>query len=282
MKWITLSGSILALQLGAFTVLNAQAPIIDDSDNFSLVEEQDYNLPEQSVAKAQINEEEEDLTPLAQDNAPDINDAGSLAEQLQTLQQEIQELRGQLEVQAHDLKLMQQQQLAFYKDLDNRLQTLKGSPSSNEAQRASLPASLNLGTASKSAERGNPADEQIRYLAAYDLVKNKRFDEATLAMKNFIAQYPQGGYTANAHYWLGELYLVKKENDSAIQEFETVLTRFPSSSKAASSQLKIAYALIASGKQGQARERLQEILRKYPDTPTAHMANNKLEALKHL
>ncbi len=40
---------------------------------------------------------------------------------IQGLQQDIQELRGQLEIQTHDLKSLQQQQLAFYKDLDTRM-----------------------------------------------------------------------------------------------------------------------------------------------------------------
>ena len=50
-----------------------------------------------------------------------LNDNAKLIDKIQSLQQEVQELRGQLEVQAHDLKLLQQQQVAFYKDLDARL-----------------------------------------------------------------------------------------------------------------------------------------------------------------
>ena len=53
--------------------------------------------------------------------SPTINDNANLIEKVLNLQKEVQELRGQLEIQAHDLKLLQQQQLAFYKDLDSRL-----------------------------------------------------------------------------------------------------------------------------------------------------------------
>ncbi|KTD22904.1 outer membrane protein [Legionella lansingensis] len=289
-----------------FQVL-AEAPVVDDSENFAILDEQ--AAIEQPVAKAQLEDiDNEEEIALAQDNHDSNNANAGLLDKLQGLQQEIQELRGQLEVQARDLKLLQQQQLAFYKDLDNRLRNDSSSSKSTHAA-APLPAqekitNLSLGpdaktpanpsgTATKSAtheqkintqpitnvSRGNPADEQISYLAAYDLVKNKRFDEALTAMKTFVAQYPQGGYTANAQYWLGELYMVKNNYPKAIEHFEIVLKQFPSSSKAAASTLKIGYALAASGKIEDARMRLHEVLRNYPDTPTAQLATTKLESL---
>jgi tol-pal system protein YbgF len=125
----------------------------------------------------------------------------------------------------------------------------------------------------------NPADEQISYLAAYELVKNKKYDDALSAMQNFVAKYPQGGYTANAHYWLGELYMVKKDYSEAIKHFDIVLEQFPSSSKCSASMLKIGYALAASGKTTDARTKLLEVLKKYPDTSTAELASTKLQSL---
>ncbi len=41
-------------------------------------------------------------------------------------------------------------------------------------------------------------------------------------MEQFIVQYPRGGYTANAQYWLGELYMVKK----IIKKQLVILTRY--------------------------------------------------------
>lgn len=138
---------------------------------------------------------------------------------------------------------------------------------------------INKGLISTANARSNPADEQISYLAAYELVKNKRFDDALVAMQAFVTQYPQGGYTANAQYWLGELYMVKNNYPKAIDHFEIVLKQFPSSSKAAACTLKIGYALAASGKDNEARLRLQQVLKNYPDTPTAQLAATKLESL---
>ena len=132
---------------------------------------------------------------------------------------------------------------------------------------------------SNNAAHTNPADEQISYLAAYELVKNKKFDEALIAMQTFVTQHPQGGYTANAQYWLGELYMVKKNYPEAIEHFEVVLQQFPSSSKSAASLLKIGYALAASGKKQDAIIRLQQVVKNYPDTNTAQLAKTKLGSL---
>lgn len=286
----------------------AEAPVVDDSENFAILDEQQAAV-EQPVAKAQLEDTDSDEEiALAQDNRDSSNPNAGLLDKLHGMQQEIQELRGQLEVQAHDLKALQQQQLAFYKDLDARLRSNGDAKNPKSAQlnpqeksaeismgstESKKTPALNSNMTSKSVgqeqkinisppsnvSRGNPADEQISYLAAYDLVKNKRFDEALTAMQTFVSQYPQGGYTANAQYWLGELYLVKNNYSKAIEHFEIVLKQFPSSSKAAASTLKIGYALAASGKIEDARMRLQEVLRNYPDTPTAQLATTKLESL---
>lgn len=264
----------------------SEAPVVDDSENFAMLDEQQVAI-QQPVAKAQLsNADRDEELPLVRDNETGDNEEGGTLLKIQSLQQEIRELRGQLEVQTHHLKLLQQQQLAFYKDIDVRL---SNNAASRTAQ-AAPPAALNIGPSVASgttvavvepntSSRSNPADEQISYLAAYDLLKNKHYDEALNAMQTFAVRYPQGGYTANAQYWLGELFMVKENYAQAINHFETVLKQFPGSSKAAASTLKIGYALAASGKGSEARQRLNQVLKNYPDTPTAQLAAIKLESL---
>ncbi len=287
----------------------AEAPVVDDSENFAMLDESQTTQAshERPVAHsnskyAKYSDTEEEMA-LAQDN--DSNSQSSNADwlsKLKSMQQEIQELRGQLEIQSHELKVLQQQQLTFYKDIDARIKNNTGSPktpnSLNDlkqqtlseapstdltldapkvAARATSPIeSPHSDEQTVSTHSNNPADEQIAYLAAYDLVKNKRYDEAKSSMENFVTQYPKSGYTANAQYWLGELYMVKKNYPEAIHHFELVLKNFSNSSKAAPSSLKIGYALAASGRKVEAKQRLQEVVNNYPDTPTAQLAATKL------
>ena len=81
------------------------------------------------------------------------------------------------------------------------------------------------------------------------------------AMQTFVQKYPKGGYTANAEYWLGELYLVKKEYPKAIEHFDVVLQQFPSSSKSAASMLKAGYAYAAKGDNQEARKHFNKYVK---------------------
>lgn len=283
------------------TPIMAEAPVYDDSENFALLEEQPQAAEELPVAhdSVTINEEGNEVSDSKDDmgSTPHHTD---LVNTIQALQKEIQELRGQLEVQAHELNELKQQQLSFYQDIDARLNP-SAAPVKPQAvqsqseikqnptplpQETSTEASLKVHPANEIARtppsvgtRLNPADEQISYLAAYDLIKQKQFPKATLAMEQFVYKYPHGGYSANAHYWLGELYLANKNYPAAMTQFGIVIHDFKASSKYAPSRLKMGYALAESGRVGEAKEQLIAVMKQYPDTTAAHMAKVKLETL---
>ena len=260
----------------------AEAPVIDGNENSALID------GPQAAFEQPVDGDDERA--LAHDNVGSGSNAsannGLLLDKIQGLQHDIQELRGQLEVQAHDVKLLQEQQLSFYKDLDARIRN-------EPAAKASVPIKNNLNTTNKSPvntlisppvnsqSQTNPADEQISYLAAYELIKNKKYDQALDAMQNFVNQHPQSGYAANAQYWLGELYLLKKDYPNAISHFDIVVQQYPSSNKLAACLLKSGYALAASGKKQEAIERLQQVVKNYPGTNTAQLAKVKLDSLSH-
>ncbi|MCH9756272.1 MAG: tol-pal system protein YbgF [Gammaproteobacteria bacterium] len=267
----------------------AEAPVVDESENYALFDEQlaaaerpDTFMHIDDSDLSEAYEENDNVALAHEENPTDSSlETTTLLNKVQGLQQELSELRGQLEVQTHALQTLKQQQLDFYKDLDTRLRdngqtTTLPDSTQNQAQNTEQPLNaLPINTA----PRGKPADEQISYLAAYELVKNKEFDKALMAMKSFIQHYPRGGYTANAHYWLGELYMTKKAFPDAIQQFETVLSTFPNSSKSSASSLKLGYALAEMGQKSPARERLKAVIRDYPDTHAAKLAASKLKTL---
>lgn len=321
-KHIIALGFTLMLPLTGWS----EAPVVDDSENFAIIDGQ--QMAEASAANPKYDEIQMDVQPdqaqngydqmdsaqsedgpalvkedQSSDSTNNINNNAKLIDKIQALQQDIQELRGQLEVQAHDLKLLQQQQVAFYKDLDSRLGSSNKSAENKPATDMTLGSknppvpSNKAATASNSTptqvkqatpqpvvavSRINPADEQISYMAAYELVKDKRYDNAINAMQIFIQKYPKGGYTANAQYWLGELYLVKKDYPKSIEHFEIVLHQYPSSSKSAASMLKVGYAYAATGDNQEAKKRFQQVVKNYPGTPTAKLASSKLETINAL
>jgi len=309
-KMVTGQFLIAAVFCCLFPVLAvAEAPVVDDSENFAILDDQSskYDEPVRAQGSNAARFDDgvaNDERPLAHDDSSSRNQKPvEVIDKVQSMQQEIQELRGQLEVQSHDLKVLKDQQLAFYKDLDARLQqgpagqaksalpkapatelslNQSGSATPNTPVITNLPATASAPPAiivPAATSNGNPADEQLNYMSAYELVRNKKFDQAIPAMQTFLAKYPHGGYTANAEYWLGELYMVKKNYPDAIQHFEIVLNQFPNCSKTADSLLKMGYALAASGKAPEAKVKLNEVIKKYPDTQTARLAATKLQSL---
>lgn len=300
------------------TQTRALAPVVDDSENFAILDDQQADIDQpvvnnqlQSSASTRKNNFIDDERPLAHDDGgmPAQQQPLASLDKIQGLQQDIQELRGQLEVQSHEIKVLKEQQLAYYKDLDARLRQAPTSatPSNNTANThippntpvfAPMPQGNNTsksgqttGPSSQATQSsaaitnvpataaGNTADEQISYMAAYELIRNKKFDTATVAMQKFLNDYPQGAYVANAQYWLGELKMANKNYPEAIQHFEVVLNQYPKSSKAAASLLKIGYAYAESGQKAEAKQKLTQVIKQYPDTQTAQLANAKLKNL---
>ncbi len=282
-----------SLALGYLSNVFADAPVVDDSENFELFEQQAANKAPAAFKAAGMDSHTDNLdTPLAHEEYNNNTLAkternATLLNTIQGLQQDIQELRGQLDVQTHELKRLQEQQVEFYKDLDTRVrgsttlsQKKPAEPTNFDARVNNKPANEALSAAATSSTI-DVKDEKATYMAAYTLVNDKQFDEALPAMEAFIAQHPQGGYTANAHYWAGELYMVRKNYPEAIQHFDTVLQKFPSSSKSSACLLKIGYALAASGEINEAKQKLQRVIQQYPDTHAAQLAVAKLDSLGH-
>lgn len=296
---------VLITAIFSFQAL-AEAPVVDDSENFALLEQQAG--PNPSAALAQSDSYFDANQPALAKETVTVNNASNNADllnKIQALQQDIQELRGQLEIQTHDIAQLKESQLAFYKDLDARISNKEtkapiavNTPKPVEQKAPETLAANNpppipepntpiddkTGRAPTlptvvSEKRTNPADEQISYLAAYEQIKNKNYDAGLSAMQSFVANYPTGGYTANAHYWIGEILMVKKNYAEAMTQFNLVLTQFPSSSKYSASMLKLGYALAETGKANEAKLRLKEVIQKYPDTNTAELALAKLKTL---
>lgn len=288
-------GVLSLMMLFNANIVFAEAIVVDDSNNYTMIERAETAL-EGSLPEDVYNLNEDIESALVSDNLQDElqEENAILLYKLQGLQQEVQELRGQLEVQTHDLNKLKQQQLAFYQDLDKKLESklqLKENKAEKNIQTKqdqkeeqpvqNLPLVEARTPVTPKLKRNNPADEQISYLAAYEFIKTKQYEKALYAMQDFVNNYPQSGYAPNAEYWCGEIYMLKKNYPQAIKKFETVVQKYPHASKTAPSLLKIGYALTALNKTSEAKTRLNQVVRNYPDTPAAELAQIKLQSLNY-
>ena len=104
--------------------------------------------------------------------------------------------------------------------------------------------------------------EADAYRAAYSEVRSQQFSEAIVAFKQFLQDYPDGRYAPNAHYWLGELYLVITPQDleSSRQAFTLLLEQYPDNGKIPDTLYKLGKVYYQKGNPEKARQFLDRVI----------------------
>jgi tol-pal system protein YbgF len=217
---------------------------------------------------------------------------------IEQLQRDVQQLRGDLEVQAHTLEDMQRRQREQYLDIDRRLQQLETGQAGAvpdagvspaiapmPAPVTSRPPAVQPVTPSASPVAQPPAatngaGEQAEYDTALAILREGRYAEATQAFNRFLATHPGSSYADNANYWLGETYYVTRDFDQALQTFTGLVNNFPQSPKVSDSQLKMGYIYYEKQDWAAARKSLEAVVSNYPGTTTARLANDRLQRMK--
>lgn len=219
------------------------------------------------------------------------NNAGveMLLNQVQTLQEELMQLRGVVEEQGYQIETLKQQSLERYIDLDRRIggeaaspgqvpvaeaqtaqQPTPAEPEANPqapvttAPAASVPAIEPQQTATQAAVAVTPSTEMDAYRDAYGRVKAQDFVGAVGAFEAFLKEFPDSSLVPNAHYWLGELHLQSPQNlDKAQASFQRVLKEFPNHDKAPDALFKLGRIEFMRGNLPQAQTLMQQVIDEY-------------------
>src|SRR5271166_5671632 len=113
-------------------------------------------------------------------------------------------------------------------------------------------------------------------LRDYNGAKN---DLALQEFSDYIKYYPNTDLAGNCYYYLGEIQFRQANYQQAAQSYDQVLQNFPSGNKAASAQLKKGLALIELGKQDDGVTELRHLIQRYPHSPEALQARDRLRKL---
>ncbi len=188
------------------------------------------------------------------------SDPGELYYQLQLLQQEVMELRGRVEEQEYQLRQLREQSLERYLDIDKRLKE-GGVATGGDGTTTTAPTPTVPGTAPAQPLAG----EADAYRAAYSLVRGQQFSQAVEAFRQFLVDYPGGRYAPNAHYWLGELYLVivPPDDESARREFNLLLEQYPNNSKVPDALYKLGKIYYDRGNRDRSKEYLERVVNEF-------------------
>jgi tol-pal system protein YbgF len=214
------------------------------------------------------------------------SDARSLAIRVQQLEEEIRRLNGLVEEQASLLMRLQDQSLERYVEVDRRLAMIASGEGVKVTDDPISPAdTVAVGESNVAPEESLKAPqmgEQEAYQAAYGLVRERQFSDALTAFAAFLGEYPFGRFAPNAHYWLGELYLVVEPVDpeSARQNFQVLLDQYPNDRKVPDALYKLGRVHALKGNQERSREYLQRVISEYgaDGHPAAQLAKDFLDS----
>lgn len=216
-----------------------------------------------------------------------------LLNQIGQMRTELQQLRAQVEQLQHENGQLKQTSRDQYLDLDGRLNRIEGGtppvtppvdPSQVSPQAASpaVPASTERPPSVHGdvGAMANTGDERAAYNVAFDALKGGNYADAAQLFLSFLELYPNGAYTPNAFYWLGESYYVTQNYQLAAQQFRTLLERYPTHDKASGSLLKLGLSEYGLGKVDDAERTLSDVIAKYPNSDVARTADDRLRSMQ--
>ncbi len=199
-----------------------------------------------------------------------------LTQQVAELERRTAELSGAAETLEYNASTTADRQRQLYNDLDQRLQALEqtlaaGGPPSVLDGGPLPPGQLPV--------PGGSADDNYR--AAFELIKEQRYDAAEVAFRQFMLSFPDSDSAPNAQYWLAESLYVRQRYEQALGAFQTVIDDFPASRKVVDALLKIGYCNYELGRWQAAKTALAQVQADYPDTTAARLAGQRLERMQN-
>ena len=224
---------------------------------------------------------------------------------VESLQSELQNLVGEIELQKHTLDEIKKRQRDLYLDIDRRiLQIERGSGTSSVSPINSIasssmsadtntvvrePAATSRVTTTEPTSSTSPSSprvikkkegEQVAYQKSFDLLRALRYAKATLAFRQFLNDYPDGRYAHIAQYWLAETSYHTRKYAVAVEDYQTLINSYPKSPKRADALLKIGYSQFELKLFAQAKSVLKKLIQSYPGTTEAGQAENLLQKIR--
>ncbi len=228
------------------------------------------------------------------------------------LQREVQQLRGEVELQNHAMDALKKRQRDLYLDVDQRLSRVSAAqPAASGAAGGSMapagqpaatgmspqgvqpapvvePQAVAVNRTAAPAQSpqaapvaaGDPAKEESAYQQAFELLMQRRYDEAHKAFTGFLAAYPGGRFADNAQYWLAEASYVTRKFDVALADFSKVVELYPQSQKVPDALLKTGFIQYELKQWSLSRATLEGLVKRYPSSTASRLAKKRLQRLQ--
>ncbi len=121
--------------------------------------------------------------------------------------------------------------------------------------------------------------EKNAYTSAYLALKSGRHEEASKAFKEQLKAFPEGEYTDQAWYWLGESQYAQQLQKPAIASFKQVIDKFPASVKHAAALLRLGQIYQSTQQPKLASRYFNRLIKEHADSTAAEQARSALAGM---
>ncbi len=212
---------------------------------------------------------------------------GELLPQIGQLRQETQALRGLMEELSYQLGQMSSDQKTRYLDLDQRLgelvriqkEAVAAVPAQGSTTVSDPPQGATAGNAVASPPVTPEVSDQDAYNAAFQLIRERQFEEALAAMESFIEVYPNSDLVLDARFWRGQVFDVLGRDEEAIEAFKSITLAAPEYRRILQVKVKLGKLLLKNQDVMNGRKILQEVITQAPESVEAGLASRELEKI---
>ena len=199
----------------------------------------------------------------------------NLTQQVNSVERRGDEIQGRVEELEHSSESTSERQRQLYVDLDTRMQELEASVRAGNSVSV-----MDGGTLTPGQLPMPGGSDRDNYHAAFELLKEQRYEPAALAFQQFLVTFPDSELADNAQYWLAESHYVTQQFDQALSEFEVVIETFADSRKVPDALLKVGYCNYELKRWDDARGSLTRVQKDYPETTAARLAGQRLQRME--
>jgi tol-pal system protein YbgF len=184
------------------------------------------------------------------------------------LGEDLAKVKGELEAQAHNLALLQQQVAEASKETETRMASLRGTGALDEAV-----------ARQKIAELPRPDDRAAVFALAQQVEAGGDKGVAREIFLHYVKRWPREEKAPEATYRAGHLLAQQGKWREAVVVFGKVAEDYPKSERAPEALLQVAEGLVQLDRKDDARVVLEQLIADHPRSEAARKAKVRLAEL---
>jgi tol-pal system protein YbgF len=272
-KWMVSAGLVLLLNpVMGFAI----APVVDYSESANDTPDTGVSLAKPVSQSGQLSVP--DRVQRLETKVDNLSQA-NVSSRVEELQQTIQELRGQLEKQAHELELLSTNQKTFYQDLNSRItqaaavsQAPAAAPTPAPVAAAVAPAGADedpvpapkasVAKPKSNAAQANSAAKDNIAIAKPTLATATNTPKTKPSVTEIPAAVPAS--SEQAIYQQGFALIKSKQYDRALTQFKDYISKYPQGHYAVNAHYWMGEINYLQGKHAAAKKSFEIVVKNYP------------------